>query len=735
MRRRAFSWACGLWAAAIASVAMAQVVALTEEQYVSVQTAFLQENFQKVVQLAQPLLAGSALEVPSALDRSSAIARMTRVWLWYALSLERLQRTNEALQEIDRLKTVLAGVSEETTIQVSQDSMWPEVLFWEGEISRKGFQLVRARLAYQHLLMSFPNSSWRTRAQLGLGLVLFDQQSYDGARQQVRAVSGAGSSAPWAREALIVEALCDLKLKQLAEANTLFDQLLQQSLEPELRTQVLFYRGEALTGLGRYADASESYRQALARDPRSVWAGLSQFGLGWSEFQQGHCQDSLQAFDAFLAKGQPAMFSRNAQDVRAELWFAQGRCLMQTGQEEQAQQKFDAIRQHFPEHPLAVDATLAAAELLERQQQFSKATALLQPLLDEASLTTDQRQQSRLRWGSLLLASGDAARAAVQFDLAKDAGDPEVRQVAFNGLADAEMWLGHADRAAQGYLQTLQISQTNAAGLYAAYQLGRLAVQAGRVPEAIERFQLLARQADSPLALEAQVALAMAYLSNGQAQDARATLEGLRQSAANTIHAARAGYYLALLSVQEGHLTDGRQLCEEVMQRAPGSEEALDARLLLLDLAGDRVSSKHTIEELRHIISSLSGAQVRQRGKLEKKLAELLRQTHGYAQAIHWYELAWEELPAQRGEIEYRIASCYEELGDMALAIHRYQAATQAPWQIRGQLAAAKLMEREEQWDQAKAVYQRITAQAVPEAKIAQERLGTLASVHRLDEE
>ena len=72
------------------------------------------------------------------------------------------------------------------------------------------------------------------------------------------------------------------------------------------------------------------------------------------------------------------------------------------------------------------------------------------------------------------------------------------------------------------------------------------------------------------------------------------------------------------------------------------------------------------------------------------------------------------------------MASCYEELGDVELALVRYQQIAQPPWRIRGQLAAAKLMERDGRWERATAIYQAITQQAVPEAKIAQERLASL---------
>ena len=60
------------------------------------------------------------------------------------------------------------------------------------------------------------------------------------------------------------------------------------------------------------------------------------------------------------------------------------------------------------------------------------------------------------------------------------------------------------------------------------------------------------------------------------------------------------------------------------------------------------------------------------------------------------------------------------------MAIHRYRSIQQGAWQVRGQLATAKLMERQSRWDEAMGVYDALAGQAVPEAKLAAERLAAL---------
>jgi len=729
-----------------------------ELPYTAVQAAFLREDFAYVVRLAQPWLEPVSLE-PQAI----------RIRLWYCLSLERLQRANDALRELDRLKAALmtaaTRVASSESLAAARDSaqdggrraeqerLWPEVLFWEGEISRRAFQFIRARLAYHRLLTSYPQSMWHPQAQLGLGLVLFQQQAYDVARQQMQEVQRAADRAgtilageempraveraalpPWvAREAQVVEGLCDLQLKEYGAAAAHFRQLLGEAPDPATRAKVAFYLGEALTGLKETTQSLQAYQDAIEADPQSTWARLARFGSGWSLFQQHRCAESLKALDDYMKAS-----GAEADRQQPELLFAQGRCLLELGDDRAAIARLETLRRTSPTHPLALEAAISLAEALERQHRSSEAVALLAPLLRQP-LSAPQRQQAGLRLGSVYLAQGEGAKALEQFQRLQPSDESEARQASLNGQGDAHMVMGQAEEASRCYQEAWAMGPEDQGGSYALYQLGRLKLQAGKTGEAMESFrQVIGRgtpaRAD-PLAADARLALAAALLSDAQPEQARQELERLRTLAPESTQAARAGYYLALLALREAHDPDARRFCQDVIQRAPYSEEAIQARLLLADLAVEQGTPEQVLTTLPKLFDELqlpndesvsSGVRDDYRGRLAKKFGDLAQQARACAHTIHWYELAWDAWPALRGELDYRIASCYEQVGDQPLAVHRYRAISHAPWQVRGQLAAAKLMERDQQWQEAMAIYKTITQQPVPEAKIAKERLALL---------
>ncbi|MBI3087549.1 MAG: tetratricopeptide repeat protein [Candidatus Omnitrophica bacterium] len=271
------------WVIGTGTTAEAQGGFPTEEQYLTIQQAFLQEAFRQVVALVQQFAGPDSRrgggDPTELLQGSSGVPNSSRVWLWYVLSLERLQRSPEALRELDRLKAALANLAPERAAPATLQALWPEVFFWDGEISRKALKMVRARMAYQRLLAEYPQSAWKAQAALGLGLVLFHQQAYDAAAAQFHDVAQGTPASAVTQDALLLEGMCDVQLKRFEDAADCFRRLAESAVDqPTRHAQALFYLGEALTGLGRFEEAARTYQQAVEADPRSRWADLATFG-------------------------------------------------------------------------------------------------------------------------------------------------------------------------------------------------------------------------------------------------------------------------------------------------------------------------------------------------------------------------------------------------------------------------------------------------------------------------
>jgi len=694
-----------LWAALMAP-AGGGWAAEPAPDYAAIQRVFLREAFSSVVALAPAYI----LQHP---DTPEAF----RIHIWWALSLDRLQRSNEALIELDHLKARLTD----------GDSLWAEVLFWEGDVSRRALQTIHAKLAFERLLERYPNSTWASQAQMGLGLIYLHQHAYEMAAGYFHEVALRYATLPVARDALLFEGFCQLRMRHFKDAVTLLSPLLDQLHEPFLVAQAAFYLGESLSGLGRDDDAARAYQRAVSSDASSSWGQFASFGLGWASYRLGRCEESVSAFERYLSQrrvvssaASPVTDQANDVDRRTEALFAQGNCLLQLGNEPEALLRFGEVRMTNPRHRFAVESGFAMADIYRTSERVISARTLLESMLQDP-LDVLSRAKVQLRLGTMALHDGQADQAQAAFESASHTEDAAIRQSALSGLGDVEMSLDHLTAAAQRYKQAAQASPGSVLASYAMYQLGRLRLQSGALNEAINIFQRVADGPDADLAGEAKLALALTYLGQREERLARSWLDAIHRQRARTPLAARAAYYLALLELSHEHEDVAESLCQEVLAGAPNAEEAIDARLLLADLLARRTSVRAAMVWLRDAYASSSLP--RQRGKLAQRLGDFARNEDSDAEAIRWYEIAIDVLPSVRPEVTYRIASCYEDAGDLERAMQWYRVIDAAPWSVRGQLALAKLLERENRSAEAQAIYQRLAAEPIPEAKAIQERL------------
>jgi tetratricopeptide (TPR) repeat protein len=410
--------------------------------------------------------------------------------------------------------------------------------------------------------------------------------------------------------------------------------------------------------------------------------------------------------------------------IDTALLFAQGRCLMEQSEQDKAISFFEKIRIQDPEDSLAMDAAISLAQIFEEKQKISEARSLLEDVLDQA-FDQSQIAQAHLRLGYIYLLEEKPQEAVVQFQLAQSVPGDELRQSVLNGLGDAEQMRRRLDEARRLYEDSRKISSVSSEGLYATYQLGRLELGEGNVNDAIGLFDSISYSDKSSIADDANLALAFIYLNQADLKKAREHISKVDASKKSP-QSARAAYYLALVLLQEGNVPQSKISCEEIVKSYQGTEEALEARLLLADILATESSAREAFEGLLKDAYRIESFPPKLGARFARKLADLAHRSFDYKEAIRWYEVAGNSLAAYQGEIEYRIASCYEEAGDLEVAINRYRYIKDEPWRIKGQLAAAKLLEREERYLDAKRIYEEVSVAQVPESKIAQERLASL---------
>ncbi len=694
------------WMIVAASLMLTAPMAAAEEadqDFAAVQRAFLQEDFARV----------SALSATFITQHPQA-AETPQVWLWMIFSLDRQQRAHEALRELDQLKRRLRPDAPH----------WPELLFWEGDISRRALQMTRGRLAFQQLLSRYPNSTWSPQAQLGLGMIDVQQQAYEQAARHFRAVAEQQAGTSVGADAQLFEGLCRLRLAQYDQAIAIFEPLIGRLPDKVDVAQAAFYLGESYSGLGKYQEAIPAYERGLTASDRPPWGPLAHFGIGWAHYRLGQWENAVKSFDRYL--------KYKVREHRVEALFAQGSCLVQLGREQDALSRFNEIVTEAPEHALACESALALSDVHRRREEFGPAKTVLHGLL-RPGLTPECRAQVNMRLGTIALAEGNTAQANTVFQLAASDGEPAVQQVALSGLGDIHMYLGQLPEARRFYDQAIAKAAQPPITAYAMFQVGRIYLQLGDFAQAAQTFEQIISRNEPTISDDARLALVIASLNQHDEATAQRHLAAIRQAHPNSVIASRAAYYDALLALGQGHEEDARRLAATAVAGAPGTDEAFEARLLMVDLQLQNAPPENLLEQLRKIYTSEPFPRPL-KARLAKRLGDVARTQQAYAEAVKWYEEARQLLPSLSGEAVYRMASCYEEAGDVETAMQWYQQIDRPPWSVRGRLALAKLLEREDRPAEAEAIYLSLANERVPEAGDVQERLGELRRQVREEE-
>ena len=681
--------------------------------YPVIQRAFLREDFELVARLS-----------PAFLAQHSDASQVGRVWLWFALSLDRLQRPVEALNEFDALKRELPR----------EDALWPELLFWEGEVSRRALQMIRAKSAYGQLLERAPNSPWGLQARLGLGLVYLHQQAFQRALTHFHDLAADGSSTSMSSLALnaqLLEGFCQLRLEHFQEAVTCLEPLLQRLQYPQLVAQAAVYLGGSFSALGRLEDAERAYRRAVEQSDTSRWSRLARFGLGWVYAKMNRCEESIAAFEQYLAPtdeesspaGGPEAGRSEIEASYAEAWLAQGQCLRRLGRDPEALTRFERIVSNSTGDAIALEGGMKAIEIYRRQGRYAQANEVVHALL-RRPVTAIVRNQLQMQLGTLALEQGNVAQARTVFQLAARSPQRAIRSSALSGLGDVQRVLGDVGTAQQFYEEAVRIAEDPSVAAAAWFQLGWLQEQRGAFAQAVTVFQHLVADDNLALADEARLALVITYLHQHEEGLARVLLDTMRRMRPAGQVAARAAYYQALLALDEGQEESAKSLCQETMMKAPGTDEAVEAQLLVIDLEARALPMSEVVARLQQGYASASMRPSAQ-AKFAKRLGDIARDRRAYDEAIRWYEQAAGLSPALQAELMYRMAACYEEAGERGMAIQWYQRIEPAPWHVKGQLAAAKLLEREARWPEARGIYVALAQEEIPEAKVAREHLAS----------
>lgn len=667
--------------------------------YMAVQRAFLREDFSKASRLAESYINTKRSETKSA-----------QVWLWWVLSLDRLGRTDLALERLKDLKTEISP----------DDPLWPEIWYWEGDLSSRAQDMVRARVAYQRLLQEYPDSTWTAQAQLGLGLAYLKQQAYSRAMPYFKNLARQQAGTSIAEEARLFIGICAYQMQRYWETVAVFNALLPQIEDPRRLAQVAFYLGESLRHLDRTDQAHEAYQKAVNAPSDSRFGSLAAFALGWESYAGGSCKEAVGYFDRFLKAG----ISEN----RDQGLLAKADCLARSQEPDRAVELLTTLVEEYPRTDPAIEGVFRLSEYWYQQGALDQAHHWMN-ILKTWSPSSRIAARRQLHLGKLALHEGRPDVALNAYREVVDSGEIGLRQAALSGLGDTYLYLGQHRSAREFFERAAEMDPGTDYAAYAVYQLGKLYLEQEDWGRAKEHFADLLEDPASGLQSDAQLAMGLMALAQNQDILAKEQFRHLIEKQPDSPAAAKARFYLGLLKLDEDR-EQAKDLFSKTIDILPRSEEAVEARILLVEFG----SGFENLAQLAEMVDDVRLA-ASQRASISDYLAQRALGENRLVEAIRWFDRSIILNPAKEGQSVYHMAEAYEAGGDIPLALNWYQSINSVPWQTRGRFAAAKLFERQGDVDAVIGIYESLAQESIPESKVVQERLNRLYADRKSEKE
>ncbi len=455
-------------------------------------------------------------------------------------------------------------------------------LLQRGECLAAQDKLDPAAQAYAELLQRFPESNYKSHAQLAIGRAKFQGKKYDEAVQSLTPV--ADTKAPSAAEANYWLGKSLLALNKPQDAVTRLERAVQGFPQGEFAPYLQLVQADAMFELPtRSAEATALYTALLQKFPEHSIAAQAMYGAALS---------ALRAKDYTQAKTRAEAFLGNAKLANHELlpevvYIAAEANLLDPQQEEAARRAkaeplYRRLTEKHPEHPRAGHAQLRIGWCLLTSGKRAEAVNHLNGALGKLS-DPERKAEAQLLIGQCHLSDSKAKEAVTALEAALQTAPKWQRaDEVLLALAQSQRQVGDAGKAAARADELLKNYAQSGLRADALLLVGEVKLQAKQYDEAIGLFQQIAeKHAGSEALPAAKYGLASALYAKGDDAQALSLLDALVTSSGKPTIVARSQYLRALVRQRRKEFGPAVEDLQAFLATNPATNEAIDARYAL----------------------------------------------------------------------------------------------------------------------------------------------------------
>ena len=536
------------------------------------------------------------------------------------------------------------------------------------------------------------------------------EADYKAAQGYCEAFLKAYADQPLAADVRYVAAESALQLKDQAQAETLYRQLIEASPQhadvnlwkvrlgltlslekkyadvvatlgplagelksPELLAEAQYLLGSAQSELKQYEPALQSFEASLAAQPAGKHADEALLGLAAVQRQSNDVPAAIASLGKLLSE-----FPQSKLLDRAHFYL--GEYSSAGGDFPAAAAEYQQVLTTWPQSPLAPHAQYGLAWTQLARKDYAGAAKTYDALIEKNSqhAVAAKARYARAMAREQLKDYSGAEQDLVAFLATNPVGRERLDAIYLQGLCAAG--LNQFDRAIELFRSILAADSKFVSADKVLYELAWALKSANKPSESLETFQTLAHDhADSPLAAESLYYIGEHLYGDKKFAEAAASYTAAMNRAGKTELGERAGHKLGWTYYQQGQFDRAQEVFQTQLDGFPQGELAAEGRFML----GESLfyEKKYSEAQAAYALAlEHPPAGQESRALLHLHAAQTLAQSKQWAESLGLLESGLKQFPesAYLPEMLYESGWAQQNLGKREDAIARYEKAAAA---------------------------------------------------------
>lgn len=534
-----------------------------------------------------------------------------------------------------------------------------------------------------------------------------------------------------------------LKMGRMDEGISLVREYVSSTANSDAAKAVQLELAEDLLSKGNAAKSLEEYQNYLETFSDPAGMTKANEGKGWALFKLGRYDEAATAF-------------QKAGEIASCPWD-QVRCMFKAadsclagGKHMRASEIYETIANRYPETPLADQALFQSAEAWSGMGATAEAESRFWDVFDRDA-RGPLAAEALLRIAKLMERRENHDQSMALYAMLLDGYDDRVRAKALYGIGDAYYRSGSFREALLYFEDVARSFPDSETADSANYMCGWCLYMLGKDEEAVARFRDFVRKfPNSPWASRAVFWMAEHEYNHGFYEAAEEGFVNFFRSYPSSDLAATALFWAGRAAMLQKEFQRANDHFVRLIKEYPTSDKRVEARFYQGEALCETGEFAGAILVFDEIIKELPGGYLEEMAWLRKGDSQFTLGAEDpvrYQEAVASYRMAL-DMPnvskQSKLQAEYKIGRCLEKLGQNQEAFEYYMKVVYTylddqardpqsnVWFTRAAFNAAEMKERENSWTKAVSIYRRVIDADVPASRDAQERIGKILEEHRL---